>query len=204
MSQREGQEEESEYEAGIGSCALLVLLFGWLAVIPMYLFDGVIAAVSSVLFTSSISVLVIWFEWLFLTVLVSEFEIHFGGDGTGDKPTVRGTLKRISQAHTYGIQYLLSSIAAGVGLIVMGFAMAYHAVPYSTEISDQVLEGIKFSDSVYFSFVTFSTIGYGDIHPHGFGRVLSILEYVSGLFFEILVLALSISFVGRIASDWIT
>lgn len=39
-----------------------------------------------------------------------------------------------------------------------------------------------FGSSVYFSVVTFTTLGYGDIHPHGWARVVATLEAFIGSF----------------------
>ncbi len=50
------------------------------------------------------------------------------------------------------------------------------------------------SDNVYFSFVTLTTVGYGDFTPAlGIGRGLSILEGVSGQLYLVTVVALLVS-----------
>ncbi|MES2691540.1 MAG: potassium channel family protein [Bacteroidota bacterium] len=49
-------------------------------------------------------------------------------------------------------------------------------------------------DSLYFCVVTFSSLGYGDILPVGFGKVVASFEVLSGLF-------LVAVFVGKIASE---
>src|SRR3989344_3551522 len=36
-------------------------------------------------------------------------------------------------------------------------------------------------DSIYFSFITATTTGFGDIIPHGFFKVIAIFEAISGL-----------------------
>ena len=41
----------------------------------------------------------------------------------------------------------------------------------------------SYLDCLYFSVVTISSLGYGDLHPLGFSRVLAAIEVVSGLVF---------------------
>ena len=42
---------------------------------------------------------------------------------------------------------------------------------------------VHFPDCLYFSVVTFTSLGYGDIVPHGFGKILACLEVMLGLAF---------------------
>ncbi len=72
-------------------------------------------------------------------------------------------------------------------IMIVGFGMLYFFVSFSS--SNSLLYGdapIKHSieglfDSVYFSFITATTLGYGDITPQGFLKLFSILEAVLGL-----------------------
>jgi hypothetical protein len=50
------------------------------------------------------------------------------------------------------------------------------------------------SDCLYFSFVTFTSLGYGDLVPIGFGRVVAIVNVLSGL-------TLTATFIGKVASE---
>jgi voltage-gated potassium channel len=55
-----------------------------------------------------------------------------------------------------------------------------------------LVEGISIGDSVYFSFITAFTIGYGDIAPLTIiGRVLSVVIGLIGIIFTGLVVAIS-------------
>lgn len=55
-----------------------------------------------------------------------------------------------------------------------------------------------FMDSLYFSIVTFSTLGYGDYSPsNGFSRVMANIEALGGLFFSSLFLVTLVRKYGR-------
>jgi voltage-gated potassium channel len=71
-------------------------------------------------------------------------------------------------------------------LIVILFASAYRLISaYTSEPHFNVggaLRGLSFSESIYFSISTISTVGYGDIIPYSnLARVLSSLEVFSGI-----------------------
>lgn len=58
------------------------------------------------------------------------------------------------------------------------------------------------SDDVYFSFITLSTVGYGDYTPVlGIGRALSVLEGVTGQLYLVTVVALLVSNLRRRRED---
>jgi len=54
--------------------------------------------------------------------------------------------------------------------------------------------GKDFWECLYFSVITFTTVGYGDLTPLGWGRMVVALEVVSGL-------CLTAAFIGKIASE---
>ncbi|MDQ7002624.1 MAG: potassium channel family protein, partial [Ghiorsea sp.] len=65
---------------------------------------------------------------------------------------------------------------------ILVFAMAYFLMHNSEKWG--YLEGNyqgSLSDAVYFSFTTFTTLGFGDIIPHGILRFLVGIEAVTGL-----------------------
>ena len=79
-----------------------------------------------------------------------------------------------------------------VGLIV-GFGMIYYFLStfipaHGPGIPLGAPVWYRFLDSLYFSTITATTVGYGDISPHGFSKVLAGLQSISALFvFAILV-----------------
>lgn len=66
------------------------------------------------------------------------------------------------------------------------------AVPYLSLPKEQLKFKLGWLDAVYFSFVTFATLGYGDIKPSGEARLAKIFvmtEIVLGLYFLAVILA---------------
>lgn len=54
--------------------------------------------------------------------------------------------------------------------------------------------GKCFVEALYFSIVTFSTVGYGDFAPQGWGRLIAGLEIIAGI-------SLTALFIGKVASE---
>src|SRR5205807_1918707 len=60
---------------------------------------------------------------------------------------------------------------------------------YGIGIIQQNRETITFFDCLYFSIVTFTSLGYGDIVPTSYGRLAASLEVIRGLAFLGLAIA---------------
>lgn len=43
------------------------------------------------------------------------------------------------------------------------------------------IDGVTLADGIYFSVVTFSSLGYGDMHPMGWSRYIAVIEVLFGL-----------------------
>ena len=69
------------------------------------------------------------------------------------------------------------------------YFFAFNAIGIGTNKKD-----LGFGDALYFSIITFSSLGYGDIAPVGLGKLVAALEVLSGL----MLVAL---FVGKLASE---
>ena len=69
------------------------------------------------------------------------------------------------------------------------------AIPYT--IWGHYIEGfptdaslpVRFADALYYSLVTFTTLGYGDMHPTGWLKALSAIEALTGAVFMALIVA---------------
>lgn len=77
------------------------------------------------------------------------------------------------------IYYLLSTFLAFVIATPFLFAAIYRNLQIAT--GGKCVNGLNFlGDELYFSFSTFTTLGYGDMHPLGFCRALSSIEATIG------------------------
>lgn len=84
--------------------------------------------------------------------------------------------------------------AATCLLVIMSFAMAYGIFDIIAYTGSASSRSLKMFDYVYFSVVTFTTLGYGDLHPVGiFGQAMACLEVLAGF----IMFGLLLSFVGN-------
>lgn len=68
--------------------------------------------------------------------------------------------------------------------IIIFFGIVYHFSQNDTSFLFYNLEGsptTKIKDAIYFSFITATTTGFGDIIPHGLFKLIAIFEVVFGL-----------------------
>ena len=85
--------------------------------------------------------------------------------------------------YRYGIFFFLA---------VLGFGTAYFFLtPHSHGLGSdgQPIAELTFWNALYFSFVTVSSLGYGDIAPMGFSKFLACLEVLLGLILMGIMLA---------------
>ena len=70
------------------------------------------------------------------------------------------------------------------GIIVLIFAVFYYAFNVPVYSFEATAHHISFWDSLYFSFITFTTVGYGDFTPRPvlLFRIAACLEAFSGPF----------------------
>lgn len=83
-------------------------------------------------------------------------------------------------------------IATYIALVLtLSATYFFLANPYGHGTNQKELSWL---DSLYYCIITFSSLGYGDITPLGFGKFVASLQVISGL-------ALTAIFVGKIASE---
>lgn len=110
--------------------------------------------------------------------------------------------------------FTLVSLGVYVGLI-FGFAFVYYksgsiemtpfSTPYSHPVSDTASQRIDFEKAVYFSIVSFHTIGFGDIHPvTQFGRQVVMVQSTISLFFTAIFSGFLVYFVIKRPRDVFT
>jgi hypothetical protein len=78
----------------------------------------------------------------------------------------------------------LAAYVSGFVFVVLAFGFAYAALTphgHGLAANGQSLEKATFMQGSYFSVVTVSSLGYGDMHPVGASKVLACLEVLFGL-----------------------
>lgn len=82
----------------------------------------------------------------------------------------------------------------GLSILIIIFICSIYfwlASPYCQGTNNPT---ISFWDSLYFSVITFTTLGYGDLSPVGLGKAIASFEVLSGL-------GLVALFIGKVASE---
>jgi uncharacterized protein YjbI with pentapeptide repeats len=81
-------------------------------------------------------------------------------------------------------------VVANAFCVILAYSAAYY---FHGQIT-----GRSFVDSLYFSIVTFTTLGYGDIAPHGYMRLVAASEALVGIFLSgLFIFCLGRRSVGR-------
>ncbi len=111
------------------------------------------------------------------------------------------TLQTVSgAADIYLLIGLLFSVVFGVvGMVQAGVLSNLSGVSHATAASAffHSTRPVTSADFLYYSFVTLTTVGYGDVTAAGeFGRMLSIVEALFGQLYLVTVIALIVSNIG--------
>lgn len=95
----------------------------------------------------------------------------------------------IDKLSFYHIFLMWLLIIASFGVFFYSFSNDNHYLLYAskTEDSPNALHVSRVQDCIYYSFVTATTTGFGDILPVGFFKVLSVMEVICGLMLVALV-----------------
>lgn len=101
------------------------------------------------------------------------------------------SIKNISRSRNT-ISFIVSYMGFIVAVIVL-FAGAYFANSTSFVQQGYPVQ-LSFEDSLYFSTMTFTTVGYGDIAPTGINKLVSSVEAITAI-------ALNIAFIGYILAS---
>jgi Ion channel len=78
-------------------------------------------------------------------------------------------------------------------LVIVGFAVTYGTFQVIGSTGNLSDKSLHIFDYIYFSVITFTTLGYGDLHPVGIlGEALACLEVFAGF----IMFGVLLSFVG--------
>lgn len=67
-----------------------------------------------------------------------------------------------------------------VALLLIAFGTLYQRIGITDTTKPDNPVTTDFWECLYFSLVTFTTLGYGDLQPHGLARVLAVIEAFGG------------------------
>ena len=110
------------------------------------------------------------------------------------------TVTSALQRHVLAVDSVFRAISAYL-MFGLAWALAYWAIDVqwddsfptissSAQFNPDSSEPVKFSEFIYYSFVTMSTLGYGDITPEGrVTRTMSWIQSVTGQFYVAVVIA---------------
>lgn len=162
------------------------------------LFSKAMSAMALVLF---IAILSIWVldgmvtpSWLWTVILLALFKMFF---------ILRLTFIQLSKiiAQSHLLAHVLALFGLLIGLIVLSFATDYTLMylidseSFKTSLTNGESRLVIFYEFLYFSFISFSSVGFGDIVPiSASGKFLVMLEIVLSFF----VLVFGIANINRI------
>ena len=78
---------------------------------------------------------------------------------------------------------LLHYVIIFFGTILLFSGLYYFLTPYENGIGNngEALSNLSFLNALYFSIVTVSSLGYGDMHPMGLSKLIAVCEVLFGL-----------------------
>ncbi|MCB1112171.1 MAG: two pore domain potassium channel family protein [Chlamydiia bacterium] len=128
------------------------------------------------------SILIYWFPWVPYadeTLLLSRGLLFLY--------TIKMIFPHLMRANEIGPDEVFATTSIYI-LLGMTWTVIYeaieHYVPGSFYLSTDLDRVLNWSDIVYFSFTTLTTLGYGDITPvNPFARSIAILEAITGILF---------------------
>ena len=133
--------------------------------------------------------------------------MYLAGENLAERPIVRSAMAIWAFGSVIAAFYHCRSVhirdtlalfnyVANVGLAIIMFALIYLAAGKYTEIPADVKVVSQPSEALYFSIVTFTTLGYGDFQPAPSVRLLASLQAVLGY--------IALGFGIAVFTDWMS
>ncbi|MGT2499764.1 potassium channel family protein [Bradyrhizobium guangxiense] len=95
--------------------------------------------------------------------------------------------------------FVLSMLGVSVTTCIVGFALAYQEFSRaSPEIAFNIKAPLSITEALYFSVVTFATVGYGDIAPtQDWTRLLACAEILISLVYSVMIFSMIGGFIRQ-------
>lgn len=122
-------------------------------------------------------------------------------------PEVLGIIRDIKIWFKHHGQLVLILIYIAIGLFyIFGFGSLYHAIAETSTIEKPYFYGgeekLDLGAYVYFSLITYATVGYGDISPHATAaRLVASIEAMLGLLINVVFIAILLTFISGTAGS---
>ncbi|SOB57921.1 conserved membrane protein of unknown function [Pseudodesulfovibrio profundus] len=86
--------------------------------------------------------------------------------------------------------------------LIMNFAILYTLLPKESWHSSHIERPLSVVDGVYYSVVTITTLGYGDLAPKStFAKFLSVYEVLSGIVLLVVCLGVYLAYAGQVKKE---
>jgi hypothetical protein len=160
-------------------------------VIALYSTEGLLAQALALVFVLASSVGVLF--WVGRTITSHVGKYHQGHAGL--PPGLNSLLPKefaeqsaVDQLAVVTRSMVFYTLLSGYVVLAMVFGLTYDALEVTT--ADTL------ANNIYFSLTTLTTVGYGDIQPVGFGRLLASVEMIVGLTYQVLAIGGGMAYVS--------
>jgi hypothetical protein len=164
-------------------------------VAAMYLTSGIVAQTLALVFVLGSAVAILF--WVGRSVAAHVENFHRGATPlpsqlTSLLPQEFVTKPAVDQLAIVTRSMVLYTLLCGYVLLAAAFGLTYDALELTTAKT--------LPDNLYFSLTTLTTVGYGDLHPLGFGRAIASVEMIAGLTYQVLAIGGGMAYVSGLTA----